>query len=301
MRILLAIPVLLFVILGPSQTPSPTQTKPGQEKQHKAAPEQPGGTANQGATKNSTAISHEPSPPTAIWNQQNSSTDGQGKSSADRWPTFFAGLLTLFTGALAVLAYKQWNVLREQRTAMRDQASYMRKGLRISLIATRTAKQTARAAKKSADALINAERAWVIAELEWKNKKTDIIMQTLPEGIQAVVRLQLKLSNSGRTPAWIIGTWVLHEVTAVVAENPRLGPKGEPESGPEPIAAGADYFSDMELLCPGFGVNGKTVVLVGITEYRDCFGVDRITTFGYTLKFNGELERIPNPNYNRFT
>jgi hypothetical protein len=52
----------------------------------------------------------------------------------------------------------------------------------------------------------------------------------------------------------------------------------------------------------GFDESGKdTFLLYGLTEYRDCFNRKRVTCFGYILKVNGELDRIANPNYNRFT
>jgi len=93
-------------------------------------------------------------------------------------------LITIFTFALAWLAYKQWGALDDQHKAMRDQADHMREGLVLT-------KQAADAAHLSAQAIIGAERPWVT--IKWRRATSDTY--------------QFTALNEGRTPARIMSAF----------------------------------------------------------------------------------------------
>ncbi len=228
-------------------------------------------------------------------NPETSSRD----SKSDEKPTKHNPIVWL-TGAIAFFALVQSGAMIFQYCAMRKQASYMRHGLQMSL-------RSANAAKKSADSLINSERAWIITELNWVNESSLAPkIQQLNRGDGATepfARLKLTLHNSGKTPAWITGTWVRHDVTSATVADPKQDQKMKLESGPEPLAAGEKTFAQLDFVCPGISTTPKpdTVIVFGITEYVDCFGEKRTTCFGYKFTVRGDLDRIPDDSYNRFT
>jgi hypothetical protein len=244
-----------------------------------------------------------PSPPRNTQSTSPPSAQGAQNSGPAQDEKAQNNRIVWFTGVLAGVGFLQLFAMIFQYCAMRTQAAHMHRGLGISIRAARAATRNAIAAKKNADALINAERAWITGELVLPDGKLSVASKFFiwPPKEAPVVTIRLKLSNPGKTPAWIIGTWELHDVTDDIPENPKE-PGGEPESGPEPIAAGGETFADLNLICPGFGSGDRNRLLIyGITKYRDCFEIDHITTFGYTLTARGELDRVPDPAYNRFT
>jgi hypothetical protein len=87
-----------------------------------------------------------------IWNQQNSGEYHEKEAPADWWNRIVAGLVAVFTGALAWLAHKQSGVMEQQRKAISEQADSMRRGVRISIAATRIANRNAIAARDAASA-----------------------------------------------------------------------------------------------------------------------------------------------------
>ena len=195
--------------------------------------------------------------------QHNSNSNYYEQPSSEKWTRWLVAInavYVVFSGLTFWAILKQAILMSDGLEISNRQIGIMATQVAIAKDAVGAAQDTAAAANKNADALINAERAWIIPELSWPEGKPQIV-----KGIpHSVVYLKLKLSNSGRTPAWIVGTWMIHEVADKIVAHPQpLG--GKPETGPEPIAASKCTSADLELVCPGFtGTQGNdTVVIYG--------------------------------------
>jgi hypothetical protein len=99
--------------------------------------------------------------------------------------------VTLFTGALAWLAYHQWRAMQQQAHHMRDTLAETRKAADAAI-------KSAEAAKRSADVLINSERAWVIV-----NDVSPPLFNV--EGQPHEFRFEIK--NIGKTVARLTGPY----------------------------------------------------------------------------------------------
>jgi hypothetical protein len=266
-----------------SQPPFPATAKPNQTNQDKAPKQDEGNTNNNSSQASSPAINQQPAPVVTIQNEQNCCSPREHGASADWWARASTILLTLFTGALALLAYKQWGALDDQHKAMREQAQYMRKGLRISLIAARTAKRSADAAKLSAESLRQAERARILLEL-----------RSSYVGIHEVWMV-----NNGRTPA--------HAISQKIGEG--IVPVGIPDLDPRTITEVQVLLN--YTLAPGESKHletldvlrfrnqmgakeGEVYVASASIVYRDVFGVEHKSKSVYSWSSNRKsLQRVP--------
>jgi hypothetical protein len=71
---------------------------------------------------------------------------------------------------------------------------------------------------------------------------------------------------------------------------------------PEPLSSGQiGKPKDESLTCKRAREKGKMVILHGIVKYRDPFGDNRSTSFGYKVRDDGGLERLAYPKYNENT
>ena len=119
------------------------------------------------------------------------------------------------------------------------------------------------------------ERAWVIASLEWASSRGQRVFQeasTTPPSETTYIELKFTLENSGKTPAWIIGSWMRHDVVTKVPDRPSYHGKGEPSAPPETLGAGSKSINEKIILrCPGGLKSEELVVLSVLVEYRDSF------------------------------
>ena len=87
-------------------------------------------------------------------------------------------------------------------------------------------------------------------------------------------------------------------------KNPDLNATRVFDSRAEPLAAGKEsqrkkdeYFS-----APGYQSLDEWMVLYGVVRYRDVFGRERQTTFGYEVTIGDQIERLSGyPKYNENT
>lgn len=163
------------------------------------------------------------------------------------------------------------------------------------------AKDAADAAKGSADALINIERAWIEVYLG-----LGPIPHVVEQGEDRTsVSLEFNCTNFGKTPAWVItkqiGMILLPEAIAVPSELPSAG--HFPLIGHELVAAGKELIHTGIVSCDGRITRAKPALIYGSVTYMDIFQKGRTSTFGYWIKENGKLERLPflYPAYNRHT
>lgn len=158
-----------------------------------------------------------------------------------------------------------------------------------------------RALKKQGDVLISGERAWILTFLE---PGYSVTHGSGTDGDKVSVWVRIICRNSGKSPAWITGKAV-H--VALVREIPTMPPIDfsaltypVAQNDPDP------YITDPEWVeCPGKFArdDGQKLLLYGAIRYRDIFGKDRQTTFGYEYGHVRRLfERITaHPEYNRAT
>jgi hypothetical protein len=195
--------------------------------------------------------------------------------------------------------------------------------LTLMVIADQT-KQTAKAADasqvaaaaalKQADHMVNSERAWVMADLRFEEGNG------LGQGSQGgaehtIASVILSIKNSGSTPAWVYEQCVRLEVSPKILaslekyESPNFPFAGEGKTfhvnyGIYPLTEGDDpigwkaYVFDEGISTPE---NGLHIYIYGVVRYRDAFETKRETYFGYGVRGNNRLERIPNEAYNKHT
>jgi hypothetical protein len=154
--------VFAVTIIAASQLkpPSPAPTKTSKKPQHSSKDKNREANPPDSGSTSPLPVVNKPVCQQAVVPCAESTDRKNAKPPTDWW-------LTIFTGALVVVAILQF-------FAMRRQASFMRRGLPIAIKSARAARQNARAtfkaanaAKDSADAVMNSERAWVIVDLEW--------------------------------------------------------------------------------------------------------------------------------------
>ncbi len=191
-----ALVVFATVILAQSQPPSPTPGKAGEKKQDQVTP------------KSSKAATDNDSPNPNIFNgvtvitsreQKQSGKENESKAPTDWWAIINTGLVTIFTGALAILARLQWRTLEAHKSAFDQLAKHMGEGLEET-------KKAADAATKSAEV---AERS----------------LQVSQRAIVGIDSIKLKFEGGERhgTP---INTLVISYVELVVKNSgPTIAPR----------------------------------------------------------------------------
>jgi hypothetical protein len=260
-----------------SQPPSPTQAKKASNQQKKTTTKEQSGNPN----------NHQPQPGQITVNQYNSNPDDQGTTdtakekneaaSRERINTLSTELLAastflLFvaTGALCVVAVRQWRTMQGHERALTQMGTYMSQGLAETAKAASAAGMSAKAALSTAEGFMNSERAWLIIE----TSEMDMT--------QAV----FKFTNYGRTPARLteIG------LTYVVRSSPDIWP--------------VDYSELRGVLCTSHIIAPTTSTLryratikyadevteggpqfrhvYGIVRYEDIFGRVHATPFYYS-------------------
>jgi hypothetical protein len=171
-------------------------------------------------------------------------------------------------------------------------------------------------ALKQAEHMVNSERAWVMAELKFE-QGTSLSWGSGDNAFadQTTATVILSIRNSGSTPAWVYEQFVHLEVSPRVLaslekyESPNFPFIGEGKTSHvnyeiHPLTQGDDpigwkaWVSDVGIPTPE---NGLHVYIYGVVRYRDAFNTKRETYFGYSVKGNNRLERIPNEAYNKHT
>jgi hypothetical protein len=165
-------------------------------------------------------------------------------------------------------------------------------------------RRSANAAKDAADAVMNSERAWLIVDLSWKDgRRQGIIGESISFGVQTwSVFVVVTSRNFGRTPAWIterrIGVLSSREP---IPQNPPLGNAKVLASTSDTILVGEPGYSTEEGVASSERIADESGrVIYGVVKYRDIYGKERETTFGYRVTKNYYLERLSGfPQYNK--
>ena len=158
-------------------------------------------------------------------------------------------------------------------------------------------------------ALINSERAWIMVDVDRVPGMGGIMdghgiemgvgpVQTESTGFRA----RIVCRNDGKTPAWITEKRAGLDILDSIPETPDWSRTTQIQVVPEPISVGqASKPRDETLFSKRGRALGKITILYGIVKYRDPFGANRTTSFGYQVRDDGSLERLPYPRYNENT
>lgn len=161
------------------------------------------------------------------------------------------------------------------------------------------AESTAKATRDSADALVASERAWIMVEAFAVGHSKPFKSPDGATGIDA----RCECKNEGKTGAWINEIKCVLEFTPLqLPEKPNFDNVEPYHSVPRPIPSRGN--PEMYIIQPGcFGDwNKKILILYGVVKYKNMFGQDCATTFGYTISPEGEFRRIVGyPEYNKNT
>jgi len=160
--------------------------------------------------------------------------------------------------------------------------------------------------REQTGALINSERAWIMVDVDrvpGVGGLTD--MQGIEMGVGPVrteatgFRARIVCRNDGKTPAWITEKRAGLDILDSIPESPDWSRTAQIQVAPEPISVGqASEPHDETLFSKRGRAPGKIIILYGIVKYRDPFGANRSTSFGYLVQDDGSLERLPNSKYN---
>ena len=155
-------------------------------------------------------------------------------------------------------------------------------------------------------ALINAERSWVMVKVEpvpgagpiWDGETITREVRDVWAG-NTTYAARITCKNDGKTPAWITEKHACIDIVDSVPEIPAWERTNPIQIEPEPLSVGeTGRPKDEPLTCKRARGQGKTLILYGIVKYRDPFGDNRTTSFGYKVRDDGVLERLPYPKYN---
>lgn len=180
-------------------------------------------------------------------------------------------------------------------------------GLRYLIRSANAARDAAVAAGKNAEALINAERAWVFADL-WLAGGRDFVIDA--DNNTTSICFIVTCKNVGKAPAWITSIWakfILLEFGKPIpppdftnAELIHVEPKPMAPN-PKDIFKTNSQWLQAEGVYRGRASGEYFPMVYGIVYYRDPFGEDRFTTFGYKIipETQARLERIFIDAYNQ--
>jgi hypothetical protein len=147
-------------------------------------------------------------------------------------------------------------------------------------------------------ALRQIERAWLMVDVDWlpvvQKEVCGEIVCGEPQEITANFRLTYR--NCGQTPAWVIEKRVCYTTASPLPKRPDFRSPQMIERVLEPMSMRSVKTSDHSLTCD---LAGEDSVVYGSVKYRDVFGSNRITTFGYINRY-GKWVRIADPEkYNK--
>jgi hypothetical protein len=160
----------------------------------------------------------------------------------------------------------------------------------------------------------NIERAWVMVEIQPDlEKPSDGRLQVFESSgtdgdSTAAMNVVLNCSNAGKTPAWIEEVIAKFEMVKSLPETPNFEsaqsiqrstiPLGMAEGGTVPHTQKIRWTP----IAKGHQNTDEMAVIYGRVAYRDIFGRQRTTTFGYKLRPHGGLERLDgHSKYNKNT
>ncbi len=163
--------------------------------------------------------------------------------------------------------------------------------------------------KRQTDALISGNRSWVTVDVEKIPGIGGIMdgsgheMGVGPLRTESTAfRARIICRNDGKTPAWITKKQAGLDIVDTVPEAPDWSRTVITHVTPEQLLVGQVGKPTDETLYSKRGrALGKMTILYGLVTYRDPFGENKTTSFGYYVRDDGSLERLPHRKYNQNT
>jgi hypothetical protein len=187
--------------------------------------------------------------------------------------------------------------------AARDSVAEIKRQADIMERQTTATEIAANAADKNAKALINSERAWFIAYIDYGGRIWGDVIEDSEGNQDTWIYPKIIVKNKGKTPGWLMEIKYAAVVYGgAIPETPdvRLLKPDPLYHGTTPLANGDPFIYPFKVAYPGD--HPKTMVLYGVVTYRDIFGENRTTWFGYLITPEFRLDRIPERReYNRCT
>jgi hypothetical protein len=200
----------MLLIAAPSKGPAPAPTKPAQEVQNQTGPEQTKTKPDNKAPQNSPTTIQQTTPEITLRYEQYPGQQGDSKPPRDWWALANTGAVTLFTLALAILAYCQWRAMRRQATLMHAQARLMKKQLGEMETTSADTSTLATAAKDGAGAMLRQleayERPWVTVLLNDDTARRGTNFGFMDDN-SAYVFIQPVVTNIGKSLATDISVY----------------------------------------------------------------------------------------------
>lgn len=195
----------------------------------------------------------------------------------------------------------------DQLTAMREAREQTDKLIEQAIAQVKATELNAQSAKFNAEALMGAERAWIMVMLYWgTGEGTGRIhhLTTSPDKKETGIYLMMTCTNQGRTPAWVDEIRARLEIVGTPSPAPDIDAMQIIRNEPAPLGVNdrLQPDPDLRLRCAGFDAPGKMTLVSGVVKYRDAFGGDRRTFFGYVITADAKLQRVAGlPEYNKYT
>ncbi len=179
----------------------------------------------------------------------------------------------------------------------------------VGIVAAYIGLQTLADIKKQTQGFINDGRSWIMVEVQPIPGAGPIFDgKTVSRGIRDIVAentaftARIICKNDGKTPAWITEKRACIDIVDSLPEIPDWTRTQPIQIEPEPLSVSQiGRPKDEGLTCKRGREQGKMFVLYGIVKYRDPFGGNRSTSFGYKIRDDGVLERLTHPKYNENT
>jgi hypothetical protein len=178
----------------------------------------------------------------------------------------------------------------------------------VGIIGARIAIRTLWNIREQTRALINSERAWIMVDVDPVPGVGGLMdghrmqMGVGPvESESTTFGARIVCRNDGKVPAWITEKRACLDIVEALPDKPDWSRTTPVQLTLEPISVGQTSKQDETLTCKRGRALGKMVILYGVVTYRDPFGHNRTTTFGYKVRDDGVLERLSLPTYNENT
>lgn len=173
----------------------------------------------------------------------------------------------------------------------------------VGIVGAWAAVSTLRDIREQTRALINSERSWIMVDVGHVPAMGGVVDgQSSEWGVRAEstgFRARIFCRNDGKAPAWITEKRAGLDIVESIPESPDWTRTNLIQVAPEPLSVGqVSAPTDETLICKRARALGKLTILYGIVKYKDPFGENRSTSFGYQVRDDGSLERLPNLQYN---
>lgn len=297
--------VLVLIVLGQSQPPSPTTPIKSKQPKEPAASRQKKPPADERGSEQSPVVVKVLPPVKTDEETANDKTKDLDQSSANWWMVRLTGAIVFIGGVQTIVFGLQARRLKQTITKMDEISSQQAKDVQASITeAIRVSKAMEGIATSMAASVESvkesvqitremADRQKLITELQSRAYLAVLFDGMVPQNIETGVRFEprMRIENRGNTPASNIRFSVVVDVLPFPLNDDfvfplpieMLGHSSVIGPGLHKIISGVVpiLYEEPEGTKISNGV-GKRIVLWGLITYRDAFSIERFVRFGFT-------------------